>query len=136
MAEKEKTKSKRGTKAKKKLQAQVTLGSVFIQATYNNTIVSFADQFGNVLGWSSSGQCGFKGPKKATPYAAGVVVKAAAEKVAAIGLKDVVVYVKGIGMGREGAIRALNAQSFNVLKIKDVTPMPHNGCRKPRPRRV
>lgn len=123
-------------KARKKTVKNVPIGNVNIQATYNNTIVSFSDPAGNVLAWASAGQCGFKGPKKATPYAAGVVVRTAAEKTQPYGLKDVMVFVKGIGMGREGAIRALNANGLNVTAIKDVTPIPHNGCRKPRPRRV
>ncbi len=89
-----------------------------------------------MLAWSSAGQCGFKGPKKATPYAAGIVVKTATEKLLPFGLKDVHVFVKGIGMGREGAVRALHANGFSVLSIKDTTPLPHNGCRAPRPRRV
>lgn len=123
-------------KGKKKVAQSVPLGSVFVQASYNNTIVTFTDPAGNVLAWSSAGQCGFKGPKKATPYAAGIVVKTAAEKLVTFGTRDVNVFVKGIGMGREGAVRALQANGLNVLNIKDVTPIPHNGCRQPRPRRV
>jgi small subunit ribosomal protein S11 len=120
----------------KKAKKQVSTGHAYIQATYNNTIVTLTDPDGNVLAWSSAGANGFRGPKKATPYAASVVVKRAAEKVVDSGLKDVYVFVKGVGQGREGAIRALNANGLNVLSIKDVTPMPHNGCRSPRPRRV
>ena len=123
-------------KAKKKSIQPVPVGNVYIQASYNNTIVTFTDPNGNVIAWSSAGQNGFKGPKKATPYAAGLVVKAAVEKLVPFGTKDVVAYVKGIGMGREGAVRALQANGLNVLNIKDVTPLPHNGCRQPRPRRV
>ncbi len=127
-----KAKPKKGKKAR----AQMTQGKVFIQATYNNTIVSLADMNGNVLAWSSAGKVGFKGAKKATPYAASVTVRDAAEKIKDIGLKDVNVYISGVGQGREGALRALNANGFNVLSMKDVTPIPHNGCRPPRPRRV
>ena len=123
-------------KAKKKSIQPVPVGNVYIQASYNNTIVTFTDPSGNVIAWSSAGQNGFKGPKKATPYAAGLVVKAAVEKLVPFGTNDVVAYVKGIGMGREGAVRALQANGLNVLNIKDVTPLPHNGCRQPRPRRV
>ncbi|MCX6780813.1 MAG: 30S ribosomal protein S11 [Candidatus Magasanikbacteria bacterium] len=123
-------------KGKKKAIQAFPLGNVFIQASYNNTIVTFTDPSGNVLAWSSAGQCGFKGPKKATPYAAGIVVKTAAEKLIPFGTKDVSAYIKGIGMGREGAVRALAANGLNVLNIKDVTPIPHNGCRQRRPRRV
>lgn len=123
-------------RAKKKVTKSVSLGNAYIKASYNNTIVTFTDTTGNVLGWSSAGQCGFKGPKKATPYAAGIIVKAAAEKIAPLGLKDVTVFVTGIGMGREAAVRALHANGLNVLSVKDTTPIPHNGCRQRRPRRV
>lgn len=121
---------------KRKRIRQISHGRAYIQATYNNTIVTLTDLNGNVLSWSSAGQNGFKGPKKATPYAAGVIVKDAAEKVRAYGLKDVNVFVKGIGSGRDAAVRALNANGLNVISIKDVTPIPHNGCRKRKPRRV
>lgn len=121
---------------KKKIVKQVPHGSAFIQASYNNTIVSITDPNGDVLSWSSSGKVGFKGPKKATPYAAGMVVKDAIDKIAACGLKDIHVFVKGIGGGREGAIRALHLNGLNVLSINDVTPIPHNGCRPPGRRRV
>jgi small subunit ribosomal protein S11 len=121
---------------KKKVVRHVPIGRAYIQATYNNTIVSLTDQNGNVLSWSSSGSCGFKGPKKSTPYAAGIVVKDAADKVIDYGLKELSVFVKGVGSGREAAVRALNANGFNILSIKDMTPIPHNGCRQPKPRRV
>ncbi|MFA5128527.1 MAG: 30S ribosomal protein S11 [Patescibacteria group bacterium] len=121
---------------KKKVVRHVPSGRAYIQATYNNTIVTLTDPNGNVLAWSSSGLCGFKGPKKATPYAAGIVVKNAAEKAADYGLQEVNVLVKGVGSGREAAVRALNANGLNVLSIKDMTPIPHNGCRAPKPRRV
>lgn len=121
---------------KKKVVKQVVRGNAFIQASYNNTIVSITDPNGDVLGWSSSGKVGFKGPKKATPYASGMVVKDVIDKLGAVGLKDIHVFVKGIGGGREGAIRALHLNGLNVLSINDVTPIPHNGCRAPRKRRV
>lgn len=121
---------------KAKGKKYVTHGLAYIQATYNNTIVSFTDVNGNVLAQSSAGKCGFKGPKKSTPYAAGIIVQDAAARVRDIGLKDVEVYVKGIGSGREGAIRALNAQGFNMVAIRDITPIPHNGCRPKKLRRV
>jgi small subunit ribosomal protein S11 len=123
---------RKGKKAKK----QVALGRAYIQATYNNTIVTLTDAEGNVLAWSSAGANGFRGPKKATPYAASMVVRNVAEKVADVGLKEVHAFVKGVGQGRESAVRALNANGLNVLSIKDVTPIPHNGCRPPRARRV
>ena len=105
-------------------------------ATYNNTIISFTDENGNLLHQGSAGRFGFKGPKKATPYAAGVIVKETAEIVKTYGLKDIAVYIKGIGSGRDGALRALNAAGFNITTIKDLTPIPHNGCRPKKPRRV
>lgn len=123
-------------KKRKSKKKHVTKGRVYIQASYNNTIVSFTDQQGNLLAQSSAGRCGFKGPKKSTPYAAGIIVRHAAEKAKEIGLKDVEVYVKGIGSGREGAIRAIDAQGFTMLSIRDLTPIPHNGCRPKKPRRV
>ncbi len=121
---------------KKKIIKQVSHGRAYIQATFNNTIVSITDANGDVLGWASSGMVGFKGPKKATPYAASQVVKKVAEAVAPTGIKEVNVFIKGIGGGREGAIRALNNNGLQVLSIKDITPIPHNGCRPPKRRRV
>ena len=123
-------------KKTKKSVRQVSLGRCYVQATYNNTIVTLTDANGNVLGWSSAGKVGFTGPKKATPYASSMVVKDVCEKVKETGMRDVNVFVKGVGSGREGAVRALNANGINVLSIKDVTPIPHNGCRAPKPRRV
>ena len=123
-------------KKRKGKKRQVKRGQAHILATYNNTIVSLTDQNGNVLAYSSAGQCGFKGPKKATPYAAGVIVKNAVEKVKDYGLQEVAVFVKGVGTGRESAIRSLNAQGLKIISIKDVTPIPHNGCRPRKPRRV
>jgi small subunit ribosomal protein S11 len=128
--------TKKRTRAKKKAVRKVSQGCAYIQATYNNTIVTFTDLNGNTLGWSSSGNCGFKGPKKSTPYAASIVVKKASENVAETGLKEINVFVKGVGSGRDSAIRALNANGFNVISIKDTTPLPHNGCRAPKPRRI
>ena len=134
VAPKGKRKPSRGKK--KKVIRHVPSGCAYIQATYNNTIVTLTDQNGNALGWASAGLCGFKGPKKSTPYAAGIVVKNVAEKVEDYGLQDLYVFVRGVGSGREAAVRALNANGFNILGIKDVTPIPHNGCRPPKPRRV
>ena len=121
---------------KRKAVKQVRTGCVHIQATYNNTIVTLTDLQGNVLAWSSAGHMGFRGPKKSTPYAAGVIVRDAAERVKPYGLSEVNVFVRGVGSGREAAIRALHANGLQVLAIRDVTPIPHNGCRPPRPRRV
>lgn len=123
-------------KGKKRTLKQIPQGCAYVHASYNNTILSLTDPHGNIIAWASAGNCGFKGPKKATPYAASVVVKKAAEKAAIYGLKDIQVYVTGIGNGRDGAMRALNANGFNVLSITDTTPIAHNGCRPRRARRV
>lgn len=120
----------------KKVKRQVASGNAYIQATYNNTIITFTDRVGNALTQSSAGHSGFRGPKKSTPYAAGVIVRNAVERTRPYGLKEVNVFVKGVGSGREAAIRALNANGIIVLSIKDVTPIPHNGCRARKPRRV
>jgi len=123
-------------KTKKKVKKTIKKGQAHIQATYNNTIISLTDPQGNVLGWSSAGLNGFKGAKKATPYAAGIVVRVAAEKVKDYGLNEVEVFVRGVGAGREAAIRALHANGLAISSIKDMTPIPHNGCRPKKPRRV
>ena len=122
--------------SKKKIKKTVKKGQAHIQATYNNTVVALTDPQGNVLAWSSAGANGFKGPKKATPYAAGVIVRVAAEKAKDYGLAEVEVFVKGVGAGREAAIRALHANGLAISSIKDMTPIPHNGCRPKKTRRV
>ena len=121
---------------RKKGRRLVTQGQAHIKCTYNNTIVSLSDRKGRVLAWSSAGSLGFKGAKKATPYAAGQVVKDVAEKVRKHQLKELDVFIKGVGSGREAAIRALANNDFTLLSIRDVTPVPHNGCRRRKPRRV
>lgn len=121
---------------KRKKKISVSDGRVYIQATYNNTLVTITDQDGNVIGWSSAGHIGFKGPKKSTPYAASLTVRDAVQKVQDVGLKRVQVFVKGVGSGRESAIRALSSLGLTLLAIKDTTPIPHNGCRPPKVRRV
>ncbi len=123
-------------KGKKKIYRPVPIGAVHIKASFNNTIVTVTDAHGNVLGWASAGGAGFRGPKKATPYAASVIVKQVLERVKPYGITDVSVFVRGVGSGREAAVRALNANGLNVIALKDVTPIPHNGCRPPRVRRV
>lgn len=126
-----------GVKTKKKKNIrQVPRGNAYIQASYNNTIITLTDPNGGVLGWSSAGVTGFKGPKKSTPYAASMVVKDLLNKIKDYGVKEVGVFVKGIGGGRESAIRALYANGLNVIAVTDVTPIPHNGCRPPKRRRV
>lgn len=126
-------KSSGAVKSQKKM---VVKGQAYIQSTYNNTIVTLADDNGKVLAWSSAGSIGFKGTKKSTPYAASLIVKNVVEKVKKLGLKEVNVFVKGIGSGRDSAIRSLAQQGLMINAIKDVTPVPHNGCRPPKPRRI
>ncbi len=123
-------------KKRKKIKRQVLRGRANIQCTYNNTIVTITDMNGAVLAWSSSGHMGFKGAKKSTPYAATQVVAEVTEKVKKYGLQELDVFVKGVGSGREGSIRALANNGFTLLTIKDITPIPHNGCRPRRPRRI
>jgi len=123
-------------KSKKKVKKSIKKGQAYIQATYNNTIVTISDGQGNTLAWSSAGVNGFKGPKKATPYAAGIIVRNVVEKTKEMGLAEVDVFVKGVGAGREAAIRALHANGLAIGSIKDLTPIPHNGCRAKKTRRV
>lgn len=127
----------KGRKKKKKAARRVSIGKAFVKATYNNTIVTLTDMQGNVLSWASAGVAGFKGPKKSTPYAASIVTRLAVGKAREeFGLSEVSVFVKGVGTGRESAIRSLNSNGLNVSLIKDITPVPHNGCRAKKPRRV
>ena len=122
--------------AKKRVKKNVEHGQAHIQASFNNTIVSITDAQGNALSWASAGGLGFRGSRKSTPYAAQVAAETATKAALVHGLKDVDVFVKGPGTGREAAIRALAASGLNVLSITDVTPVPHNGCRPPKRRRV
>ena len=124
------------TRVNKKEKKNIPTGVVHIQSTFNNTIVSITDPAGNVVAWSSSGSQGFKGSRKSTPFAAQMAAQDAVRKAMEHGMKNVEVYVKGPGAGRESALRSLQAAGFNVLMIKDVTPIPHNGCRPPKRRRV
>ena len=123
-------------KKNKKIKRQILKGRAVVKCTYNNTIVSVADINGNVLAWATSGLMGFKGAKKATPYAATQVVANVTEKVQKYGLKELEVYIKGVGSGREASIRALSNNGFDLVLIKDETPVPHNGCRPKKPRRI
>ena len=123
-------------KPRKKLKVQVTSGIAHIHATFNNTIVTITDRQGNVLCWSSTGIVKFTGSKKATPFAAQVAAEDAAKKALSLGVKEVEVFIKGPGSGRESAIRALAAAGLVITSIRDVTPIPHNGCRPPKRRRV
>tara|TARA_Y100000590_G_scaffold463785_1_gene631449 strand:+ start:295 stop:744 length:450 start_codon:yes stop_codon:yes gene_type:complete len=121
---------------KKKIKKNIINGIAYVQSTFNNTIISIADTSGNVISWASAGQKGFKGSRKSTPYAAQIAADAAASKALEYGMKVLSVEVKGPGSGRETALRALQARGFKILSIKDTTPMPHNGTRPPKKRRV
>ena len=121
---------------KKKIKKNIPSGIAYVQSTFNNTIVSIADTQGNIISWSSAGQKGFKGSRKSTPYAAQIAADTAATKALEYGMKTLTVEIKGPGSGRETALRALQARGFKILSIKDTTPMPHNGTRPPKKRRV
>jgi len=121
---------------RKKVRRNVPEGVAHVHATFNNTIVTITDQQGTVIAWSSAGSVGFKGSRKGTPYAAQMAAEACARKCSEVGMRAVVVHVKGPGGGRESAVRALQAAGLGVISIKDVTPIPHNGCRPPKRRRV
>jgi small subunit ribosomal protein S11 len=121
---------------RKKIKRSVAEGVAHIHATFNNTIVSITDPQGLVISWSSAGSVGFKGSRKGTPFAAQMAAEAAAKKAAEVGMRAVIVHVNGPGGGRESAVRALQAAGLSVHSIKDVTPIPHNGCRPPKKRRV
>ncbi|HEX9245293.1 MAG: 30S ribosomal protein S11 [Bacillati bacterium ANGP1] len=125
-----------GARGKRKEKKNVPAGIAHIQSTFNNTVVTISDLQGNVLAWASAGTSGFKGSRKGTPFAAGLAAENAARKAMEQGVRQVEVYVKGPGAGREAAIRSLQAAGLEVNLIKDVTPIPHNGCRPPKRRRV
>lgn len=126
----------RAKKGKKRERKNVSEGIAHIQSTFNNTIVSITDLSGNVIAWASSGSQGFKGSRKGTPFAAQMAAEGAVKKAMEHGLRTVQVYVKGPGSGRESALRSLQATGLNISLIRDVTPVPHNGCRPPKRRRV
>lgn len=123
-------------KAKKKTKKHLVTGKIYIQSSFNNTIVSITDESGNVVAWASSGSIGFKGSKKATPYAAQLAATSAIEKAKAFGLSKASIFVSGVGPGRESAVRALTSARLDVDIIKDVTPIAHNGCRPKKARRI
>jgi small subunit ribosomal protein S11 len=133
MAERKAAPKAKGRKREKK---SVPRGRAYIQATFNNTLITLTDPNGNVLAWASAGQTGFKGSRKSTPYAAQIAAENAARRGMEHGLRQVEVLVRGPGSGREAAVRALQASGLMVLSIKDSTPVPHNGCRPPKRRRV
>jgi len=134
---KEKTVMVKGKKKKKKEPfLRGGRGQIHIKSTYNNTIISVTDLNGALLAWASAGKCGFKGAKKATPYAAGVIVKSLIDNIKTFGIKEAEVFVKGLGMGREAAVRALGVNGIQVISIKDVTPVAHGGVRPKKARRI
>ena len=124
------------TRSRKKVKKTVTEGVAHIHASFNNTIITISDRQGNVLSWATAGGSGFRGSRKSTPFAAQVAADRAGEKAKEYGLKSLDVNVKGPGPGRESAVRALNSSGFKITSISDVTPIPHNGCRPPKKRRV
>jgi small subunit ribosomal protein S11 len=136
MAKRQRTTGRGGRTVRKKNVIVESNGQAFIRATFNNVIVTMTDQYGNTISWASSGKMGFKGSRKNTPYAAQIAASEAAKEAYDLGLRRVDVYVKGPGSGRESAIRALSAVGLEIATIRDVTPIPHNGCRPPKRRRV
>jgi small subunit ribosomal protein S11 len=132
----EKVEKTSGFKKKKKIKRNITSGIAFVYSTFNNTIISISDDSGNVIAWSSAGAKGFKGSRKSTPYAAQVAADDAGGKAYEQGLRTLTVQVKGPGSGRETALRAFQSKGFKIISIKDTTPMPHNGTRPPKRRRV
>ena len=126
----------KGSYKKKKVRKSVSTGIIYVQATFNNTIITITDPQGNTVAWSSSGSRGFKGSRKSTPFAAQIAAEQAGKAAQECGVKNLEVRIKGPGPGRESAVRALNAVGFKITSISDVTPVPHNGCRPPKKRRI
>jgi small subunit ribosomal protein S11 len=127
---------KKKTRARRRERKSVPRGRAYIQSTFNNTLITMTDPNGNVVAWSSAGSAGFKGSRKSTPYAAQMAAEGAARRAMEHGMRQVDVFVRGPGSGREAAIRSLQAAGISILSIRDVTPIPHNGCRPPKRRRV
>jgi small subunit ribosomal protein S11 len=127
---------KKRPRVKRKERRPVPVGKAFVQSTFNNTIVTITDLEGNVIAWGSAGSAGFKGSRKGTPYAAQMAARDAVKRAQLLGLKQVEVFVRGPGSGREAAIRSLQSSGLYITSIRDVTPIPHNGCRPPKKRRV
>lgn len=136
MSDNEKTGGRKDSSPKKKNKRVVAVGKAFVQATFNNTIITITDPLGAVVSWASAGASGFKGSRKSTPFAAQIAAETAAKKAMDMGMKKIDVYVKGPGAGRESAIRSLQGAGLEVESINDITPIPHNGCRPPKRRRV
>ncbi len=127
---------KKRTKTRKRERKSISTGRAYIQSTFNNSIITLTDTEGNVIAWASSGTAGFKGSRKGTPYAAQMAARNAAQRAMEQGLRQVEVYIKGPGSGREAAIRSLQSSGLDIISIRDVTPVPHNGCRPPKRRRM
>ena len=127
---------KKKSRARRRERKSVPRGRAYIQSTFNNTLITMTDPNGNVVAWSSAGSAGFKGSRKSTPYAAQMAAEAAARRAMEHGMRQVDVFVRGPGSGREAAIRSLQSAGISILSIRDVTPIPHNGCRPPKRRRV
>ncbi len=136
LKEREKVQERLKKEVKLKPSRKITEGRIYILASYNNTIITLTDLRGNVLAWASAGNIGFKGTKKATPFAASRVAEVLVQAAKKLGIEKVAILVKGIGSGRESAVRSLAARGLDIVSIKDITPIPHNGCRPPKVRRV
>ena len=128
--------AKASTRVRRRERKNITSGVAHVNATFNNTMITITDAQGNAIAWSSAGSQGFKGSRKSTPYAASQVAEDVVKKVAAYGVKEVNVFINGIGSGRDSAVRTLNSAGLSILSVKDMTPTPHNGCRAPKPRRL
>lgn len=131
-----KSKNKKKGRRRKKVKRNIEKGQAHIKSTFNNTIISITDEEGKVIAWSSAGKVGYKGSRKSTPFAAQLAAENAAEEAKDMGMKDIEIFVKGPGSGRESAIRTLQSAGLNITLIKDITPIPHNGCRPPKRRRI
>ena len=131
-----KSKNKKKGRRRKKVKRNIEKGQAHIKSTFNNTIISITDEEGKVIAWSSAGKVGYKGSRKSTPFAAQLAAENAADEAKEMGMKDIEIFVKGPGSGRESAIRTLQSAGLNITLIKDITPIPHNGCRPPKRRRI
>ena len=129
-------KNKKKARRRKKVKRNIEKGQAHIKSTFNNTIISITDEEGKVVAWSSAGKVGYKGSRKSTPFAAQLAAENAADEAKDMGMKEIEIFVKGPGSGRESAIRTLQSAGLNITLIKDITPIPHNGCRPPKRRRV
>ena len=129
-------KNKKNKRRRKKVKRNIEKGQAHIKSTFNNTIISITDEEGKVIAWSSAGKVGYKGSRKSTPFAAQLAAENAADEAKDMGMKEIEIFVKGPGSGRESAIRTLQSAGLNITLIKDITPIPHNGCRPPKRRRI